>query len=106
LVIFIVVVVMLIVRVPIVGVIVHPVVVRPVTMAIIVLVPMPSNCDSNGHRSNTPRGSDDATRKADSTAHKQLSRIGVKAPGMIAVILNAMFVLFRDTQVLLLGGET
>ncbi|CAE6857393.1 hypothetical protein R70006_08301 [Paraburkholderia domus] len=74
LVIVIVVVVMLTVRVPIIGVVAHPVVVRPVTMAIIVLVPMPSNCDSNGHRSNAPRGLDDATRKADSKAHKQCSR--------------------------------
>lgn len=72
--IFIVVVVMLIVRVQIIGVVAHPVVVRPVTTAIIVLVPVPSNCDSNGHWSNTALGLDDATRKAGSKADKQCSR--------------------------------
>ena len=72
--IFIVVVVMFIVRVPIVGVIAHPVVVRPVTMAILVLLPMPPNCDADGRRRNTTRGLDNTPGETDSEARKQYSR--------------------------------
>ncbi len=69
-----VVIVMLTVPASIIGVLTHPVVVCPVTMAVVILVAMPTNCNSDRRRRNYHRGWDDATGEADPEARKECRR--------------------------------